>query len=142
MMRDKDDVLNVTVRSSYPHSSLKKVLVMDDDLVIQTVFYEMLKLLGYDAVCVYEGTEAIAAYENTLMTVHTFFVVILDLHNRIGIGGEATLAKLREIHPQVKAIICSGDRGHPAMCHYQENGFVRALVKPFSIEELDDVLLS
>ena len=46
MMRDKDDALNVTVRSSYPHISLKKVLVMYDDLVIQTVFYEMLKLLS------------------------------------------------------------------------------------------------
>jgi CheY-like chemotaxis protein len=114
---------------------------MDDDLVIQIVFYEMLKLLGFDAVCVNEGIEAITVYGNACMKVDTFVVVILDLHNRTGIGGEDTLAKLREINPQVKAIICSSDRGHPVMQHYRKHGFVRALAKPFSIEELQDVLL-
>lgn len=141
MVRDKDDVLHVTVRSSCPHSRLKKVLVMDDDLVIQIAFYEMLKLLGYDAVCVHEGAEAIAVYEHAGMKGHAFVAVILDLHNRIGMSGEATLVKLREINPQIQAIACSGDRGHPVMYHYRKYGFVQALTKPFGIEELHDVLL-
>jgi DNA-binding NtrC family response regulator len=74
-------------------------------------------------------------------TIHAFGVVMLDLHNHSGIGGEATLAILREIDSQIQAIVCSGDWGHPVMQHCQKHGFVRALAKPCRLAERHDVVL-
>jgi len=114
---------------------------MDDDPVIQAIFYNLLKMIGYNAICVCEGAEALTVYEHACLTRHDFVAVILDLRNSIGAGGEATIVKLREINPHIQAIACSGDSRHPVMRDCQKYGFVRALAKPFSIEELRDVLL-
>ena len=132
---------SLNVLASYPYIGFNNVLIMDDDPVILVMFYKLLKLLGYNAVCVREGAEALKIYEHACLARHTFVAVILDLHNRIGAGGEATVVKLREINPQIQAIVCSGDSCHPVMRHCQKYGFVRALAKPFSIEELRGVLL-
>ena len=87
---------------------------------MRTLFCEMLKRLGHDTVCVREGAKAITVYAHAYITIHAFVVVILDLYNCIGTGGEATLATLREIDPQIKAIVCSGDCGYPVMYHCQK----------------------
>ena len=133
--------IDLNAPASYPYIGFNNILVMDDDPVIQAIFYNLLKLLGYNAICVREGAEALHVYEHACLTRHTFVAVILDLRNRIGAGGEATVVKLREINPHIQAIVSSGDSGHPVMRHFQKYGFVRALAKPFSIEELRHALL-
>ena len=140
-IHDLHQHIDLNVSASYPYIGFNNILVMDDDPVIRAIFYNLLKLLGYNAICVREGAEALKVYEHACLTRHVFVAVILDLHNRIGAGGEATVVKLREINPHIQAISCSGDSHHPVMRHCQKYGFVRALAKPFSIEELHDVLL-
>ena len=139
-VHDPHQHVGFNVPASYPYIGFNNILVMDDDPVIQSIFYNLLKMLGYNAICVREGAEAITVYEHACLTRHAFVAVILDLRNRIGAGGEATVVKLREINPHIQAIACSGDSHHPVMRHCQEYGFARALAKPFSIEELHDVL--
>ena len=117
-----------------------KLLVMDDEAVIRKMLDAILEQLGYEPVCVEEGAAAIAAFARAYEMGQPFTGVILDLHNRVGLGGKATLPKLLEIDPKVKAIVCSGDISHPVMAHYQSYGFAGLLEKPFGVESLQQIL--
>jgi YesN/AraC family two-component response regulator len=55
-------------------------------------------------------------------------------------GGKQTIARLLELDPQVKAVVCSGYSSDPIMSNYREYGFVDVLLKPYRIEELRKVL--
>jgi DNA-binding NtrC family response regulator len=117
-----------------------KLLVVDDEPVIREVLGVMLKQLGYEPVCVEEGSKAITTFAKAYEMGQPFTGVILDLHNHVGLGGQVTLPKLLEIDPQVKAIVCSGDSDHPVMTHYQSYGFAGSLEKPFGVESLQQIL--
>jgi len=55
-------------------------------------------------------------------------------------GGKEAIQLLVEVDPQVKAIISSGFSGDPIMSEYQEYGFKTAILKPYKMEELEQVL--
>jgi DNA-binding NtrC family response regulator len=95
---------------------------------------------GYDVVCVREGAAAIAAYETAKVSGHPFGAVILDLHIKDGMGGQATLAHLRAYDPDVKAILCSAAGHDPIMEHYDVYGFAARLSKPFNRSHLQQLL--
>ena len=48
--------------------------------------------------------------------------------------------QLREIDPQVKAIVASGYSNDPVLSRYDAYGFHGVVAKPFRISELSDVL--
>ncbi len=116
------------------------ILVMDDDHSMQKLFSIMLEVLGYDSVCVNEGATAIALYEAAHSIGHPYAFVILDVHNRLGMGGTDTLVSLRAVDPQVKVIVCSADHNDPAMVSYLQYGFRAALAKPFGLQTLREIL--
>jgi CheY-like chemotaxis protein len=116
------------------------ILVMDDDPIVRELLRSMLEHLGYDSVCVNEGATAVTVYDAAQSTDRPFAAVILDLHNRLGMGGTATLAALRAVDPQVKAIVCSAQHDDPAMVHSHHYGFVAVLAKPFGLQTLRALL--
>ena len=59
-----------------------------------------------------------------------FRVVILDATVRGGLGGVETIERLRNIDPQVNAIICSGYSDEAALSEFLSYGFRGALPKP------------
>ena len=126
---------------SHPQLCKGAILVMDDDGVIQTLFSTMLECLGYTTVCACEGDEALKLYKQAQNDGSPFTGVILDLHNRLGKGGLETLDSLRELDPEVHAVICSADSDAQAMRQYQTYGFKSALGKPFGLQELQNILL-
>ncbi len=69
-----------------------------------------------------------------------FDVVILDLTIRGGMGGVDTVQKLREIDPDVKAVVSSGYSDDDAVSEYQKHGFRAFLKKPYDLEELRTIL--
>lgn len=117
-----------------------KVLVMDDEDVIRTILSVMLLAFGYEAHLAADGEEAIQSYVEAFSTGEPFDAVIIDLNIPGGMGGSETIRRLREIDPEVKAIVSSGYRKNPAFEHYRENGFRAVLHKPYSISELREVL--
>lgn len=70
----------------------------------------------------------------------TLDVIILDLTIPGGMGGKATIEKLREIDPCIKAIASSGYSNNPIMTSYKAHGFTAAIAKPYTIEKLSKVL--
>ena len=55
-----------------------------------------------------DGLEAVRLYERALRRGEQFQAVILDATIRGGMGGLATIERLRSMDPKVNAIICSG----------------------------------
>jgi DNA-binding NarL/FixJ family response regulator len=55
-------------------------------------------------------------------------------------GGRETIAHLRAIDPQVRAIVSSGYATDTLMVHYNAYGFRGVLGKPYTVEGLEEVL--
>ena len=120
--------------------SIKRVLVMDDEELVRDVSNALLTHIGYKVEVAVEGIEAIEMYEQAMESEKPFDVVILDLTNKVGIGGAETIVKLLEIDPDVKAIVATGYSGDPIISNFREHGFRGALPKPFTLDQLRTAL--
>lgn len=121
-------------------AGIRKVLLMDDDESIRSVASEMLKHLGIDVVTAENGEETVTLYRRSLETGQAFDAVILDLVVPGGMGGEATMRKLLDIHPAVKGIVTSGYSEDPIMINYMNYGFLNAIAKPYDLQKLRNIL--
>jgi len=117
-------------------SSIQRVLVMDDEDMVREVTDAMLSNFGYEVEVAVEGSEAIEMYKKTKESGQTYDLVILDLTNKIGMGGKEAIKKILEIDPDVKGIVSTGYSYDPIVTRFREYGFCGALTKPFSMDEL------
>ena len=118
----------------------QRVLVMDDEAAIRDLTSQLLGTLGYQVTAVPDGLEAIRTYERALRRGEHFQAVILDATVRGGLGGVATIERLRGMDPNVNAIICSGYSDEAALSEFLAFGFRSALPKPFTRGELAEAL--
>ncbi len=118
----------------------QRVLIMDDEAAIRELTAQLLGTLGYEVTAVPDGMEAIRTYERALRRGETFQAVILDATVRGGLGGVATIERLRGMDPDVNAIICSGYSDEAALSEFLAYGFRGALPKPFTRNELAEAL--
>ena len=118
----------------------QRVLVMDDEAAIRELTSQLLTTLGYEVTAVPDGHEAVKTYERALRRGEHFQAVILDATIRGGMGGLATIARLRSLDPDVNAIICSGYSDQAALSEFLNYGFRGALPKPITRRELAEVL--
>jgi CheY-like chemotaxis protein len=122
------------------HFNHQRILVMDDEAAIRDLTSQLLTTLGYEVTAVPDGLEAVRIYERALRRGENFQAVILDATIRGGMGGLATIERLRTLDPQVTAIICSGYSDDAALSEFLAYGFRGALPKPFTRRELSDAL--
>jgi CheY-like chemotaxis protein len=113
---------------------------MDDEEMIREVGEEMLGIIGYRGTFARDGADAIEIFEKAKAAGEGFDAVILDLTTPTGLGGVETIARLLEIDPDVRAIVCSGYSNDPVMANFRDYGFSGVLTKPFSLQNLDDQL--
>ena len=118
----------------------QRILVMDDEAAIRDLTSELLSTLGYDVTSVPDCAEALRTYQQAMRRGESFDVVILDATIRGGMGGVATIERLRDLDPDVTAIICSGYSDEAALAEFLAYGFQAALAKPFTRHELANVL--
>jgi len=124
----------------HPISGRGRILLVDDEESIRDVASELLAILGYQVKPARDGAEAVALYENALRSTAPFDAVIMDLTIPGGIGGKEAVQKLREINPQVKAIVSSGYSNDPVMANYRQYGFDGVVAKPYNADELSEAL--
>jgi signal transduction histidine kinase/ligand-binding sensor domain-containing protein len=118
-----------------------RVLVMDDQQMVRDVITTMLVDLGCAVESTVDGEEALERYTEARAGGEGFDVVIVDLTVQGGMGGEElTRRLLAEIDPEAQVIVASGYSNSPVVADYEDHGFRAALIKPFSREQLADVL--
>lgn len=82
--------------------TIKKILVVDDEKKFLNSIAERLKILGFDPLKATSGLEALELAKST-----PFDLAIVDL-KMPGIDGLVTIAKLKEIQPNLKSILLTG----------------------------------
>ncbi len=119
-----------------------RILVMDDEQTVRLVLGEMLRFLGYDPAFAVDGAEAIDAYKTAMREGRPFNAVIMDLTIPGGMGGLEAIGRLREIDPQVRAIVSSGYASDAVVADFRKHGFSGVLSKPYQMEALSELLSS
>jgi two-component system cell cycle sensor histidine kinase/response regulator CckA len=118
-----------------------KILVMDDEETVREVACRMLKHIGYkDIELAADGAEALSLYSKAMKAGKPFDAVILDLTIPGGMGGKDTIKKLRELDPEVKAIVSSGYSSELDITEYNKYGFKGAVGKPYTIDQMRQAL--
>jgi CheY-like chemotaxis protein len=110
------------------------ILVIDDDKDVREVMREVLEFLGYRAVPLCSGIEAI----DYLRAGSRADAAIIDLCLPV-MDGTQVIRALRSIRPSLAVLLVSGDLGAGEM---QFDSDVALLKKPFAIKEIDGALRS
>jgi len=129
-----------TAVSDGPQNGRGKVLLMDDEEVVREVASEMLALLGYQVSVSKDGSEAIDLYCRAKEDGQPFDALIMDLTIPGGLGGKEAVVLLRDLDPGIKAIASSGYSTDPIMGDFGRFGFSGVLAKPYTTEQMSEVL--
>ncbi|MHA1511699.1 MAG: hybrid sensor histidine kinase/response regulator, partial [Promethearchaeota archaeon] len=116
------------------------IIVMDDQDYIKKLLLKLLNRLGYNVIITSEGKEFLQVYRNRIQSQKEVSCIIMDLTISGGLGGKETIKNLREFDSDVKVIVSSGYSNDPIMANYKEYGFNGVLPKPFSINDLSNLL--
>lgn len=116
------------------------ILVMDDEEMIRNVVTEMLEIDGHSVETADGGKQAIAMYKQSMDAGKPFDVVIMDLTIPGGVGGKEAIKEILEIDPHAKCIVSSGYADDPVMANYFEYGFYGIVAKPYTQNDLREVL--
>ena len=115
-----------------------KVLLVDDDDLVQRSVQALLEVMGHNAVtAVLCGEDALAMLEAGLEPD----LVILDM-NMPGLGGIGTLPRLRALSPAVPVLLSTGRADQTALTLASAHPGVTLLSKPFGLRELQSHLES
>jgi PAS domain S-box-containing protein len=117
-----------------------RVLFMDDDDKICELTGGMLQSLEYKFDIAKNGEEAIALYKRYLNIGRPYDAVIMDLTIVGGMGGEEAFKELRELDPDVRAIVSSGYDSDEMRKQYLDMGFCGYLTKPYRVGDLGRIL--
>ena len=125
---------------SYCTPSKSHILIMDDDALIAESLNEMLALQGCTAVTVSNGDDAINAFADAIKQNKPFSIAILDLTIKGGKGGVEIVTELQKFKTSCKFIATTGYTNEPIIANYRDYGFDAILRKPFTMNELTQIL--
>lgn len=118
--------------NSVPFSKNVSVLIIDDEKRVAATIKEMLYEPGFSVKLAYNGNEGIEIYRRYWQNID---LVILDMIMP-GLDGLQTFNALKEINPEIKAIILSGYTLNKKIEQALENGAKAFLQKPCTRNEL------
>ncbi len=117
-----------------------RVLLMDDDALMQGLIPQMFATFGIPVTVVPEGNGAMAEYQQALAVGRPYSLVVLDLQIRDGVGGRETAERILAIHPEANLVACSGDASDPVIVNYPDHGFRSVMLKPYKLGKFKDLL--
>lgn len=110
-----------------------KILVVDDELVIRSLFKDLLVDEGYGVETVCNGQEGIDAVRGK-----NFNVVFMDVHMPVKNGLEA-LIEMKKIRPGIAIVMMDSFPDQLAQ-EAQDRGAITCIHKPFHIKEVLDII--
>ncbi len=118
------------------------ILIMDDDASVLSVATKMLEHMGFTVTQALNGQQAVELYGKALSEGQPYDCVILDLTIKGGAGGRETISALKEINPDLVAIVSSGYSNDPVLSNFRYYGFSGVIEKPYRFDELKSALAS
>jgi len=113
-----------------------RILLMDDEELVQDITGQMLNHLGYTVEFARNGKMALEKFKEAEAKNEPFNLVILDLSVSQGAGGIDALKMLRDYAPNVKTILSSGYSHRSEVRFFDQYGFNGVIIKPYNIEQL------
>lgn len=117
-----------------------RILVMDDEPIIQECLQELFEGFGYRVTVVPDGAAAVSAYQEAYQEDDSFQLVIMDLTIPGGTGAEKAISLLQDFDSNLKAVVTSGDPHHEVVANFRKYGFCGVLLKPIRLETVTDLL--
>ncbi|RPH35145.1 response regulator, partial [bacterium] len=108
------------------------IFIVDDEDMIRSLVKDILAAKGYNVLAAPDGTTAAAMYKEHWRSID---LVILDMIMP-GMGGRETMEKLKEINPNVRAILSTGYSDDDRARDLMALGVKVFLQKPYRTEEL------
>ncbi|MDO8535408.1 MAG: response regulator [Candidatus Omnitrophota bacterium] len=112
-----------------------KILTVDDEMGIDSFFYDFFTARNYEVFYAQNGKDAIKIVQKEHPRV-----ILLDINMR-GMDGIETLKKIREIDKECAIIMVTGVKDEDMMKIAKELGADDYITKPLSLEYLDKVVL-
>lgn len=125
-----------------PQEKKKKILVMDDEDMVGEIACQMIEYLGFKALRVADGADAVKEYKKHRDNGDAFLAVIMDLTIPGGMGGEEAVVKILQIDNDAKVFVSSGYSTNPILVNCQEYGFQGGIAKPFDLAAMQNILTS
>ena len=116
------------------------IIVMDDEDAIRRTYREMLESLGFSVVCQNDGKAAVDFYRSEVEAKRSYAAMIFDLTIPGGMGGIEAVAEVRKFDGKIPVFVASGYADDPVITDPAKYGFTASLSKPFTIEELSEML--
>ena len=117
-------------------SSSPRILILEDDPLVRSLITRNLTTQGFEVCETAEGTDTIRRYQESMDQGRKFDLVVLDLTIPNGLGGVRTMERLRQLDPNVLAIVSSGYSDDPVMAKPSAYGFSAVLPKPYEPADL------
>jgi len=111
----------------------KKILCIDDDLILAELCEERLQELGYDVVGESDAEKALRLFEES---PDEFHLLIVD-HLMPNVLGTELVKKALFIRPDINVLLVTGHEGAVSEEEAREAGVKEVLIKPLTTAELE-----
>jgi CheY-like chemotaxis protein len=111
-----------------------RILVVDDEPNIRTMFQEALERAGYQVTTAASGADALG-----LARKERFDLAFLDI-KMPGLNGVETLKALKELNPEVNVVMITGYASEDLVAASLDSGAFVCLTKPFGIAQILEVV--
>ncbi len=118
---------------TYPTKGHETILLVDDEPSLLETGESLLSFLGYNVLTASSGEEALEIVKKEGKEID---IVVMDLMMP-GIGGLKALKGMRELFPELKAIIASGLMDAASSREIIKSGAAGFIKKPYLVEELN-----
>lgn len=125
------------------NSSVQKkprILLVDDDDLVRDTLKELLEQFNYEVETAPNGDSAVEVYLRARRSGKPFDFAIVDLLVPGRLNGIETFQKLKEYDPTLKVILISGYFDKSIVKDLNHSGLHGALIKPFTIQQLLELL--
>ena len=123
------------IAAEYALKTMKRILVVDDEIAIRNLLKEFLSRKGYDVYTASDGRTAIAKVKE--IRPH---IVLLDIMMP-GMDGIETLKEIRKVDPRVGVIMVTAIFDEELGKRTIELGACDYITKPVSLDYLETVLM-
>lgn len=127
-------------RRSMPALADTVVLLVENDPLVRRSMERTLRSVGCNVTSVHSGEQALDLFRERVGGTEPFSVLMTDLTMPGRYDGVQLLRRVRELDPEIPAVLCLGVLHRSNITEYRDAGFQTILRKPFGVPEIVSAL--